>query len=363
MGSKKKTTQVSNQTQTVAPPTWTMPGIQDASNRVNAAIRQIPQDRYQGDFIAGVDQNALNDILAAYRNTAAKAGEMGSFVEGQLGQHMADPVFNTQLPTARFTNSDPQNLDGVINAAINPVFRQLTEQILPSIRSSALESGAYSGDRAMGVVPTQAIQQSNEAAQRLAAEIGYEDYNNRENRRLQAHMSDEDRALAGFNADTQRVLGTGDLMTARMGQLPDLVDTIMRMSSSQGDLLSIAADREQAARQNEINNALAKEDYAVRAPFLGLDIASDLLARLSGNYGTTTQNGKTTTTEKTGGLGEVVKGAMGLASMAASFAAPGAGGLGSLLGRGAASAAPIATTMFSPFRDAAMAKAFPGLGG
>lgn len=314
MGSKKTTKQTSSSTQTNAPPSWTAPGLQEVASRVTAGLDQIPSTGYQGDFIAQPDGALVEQIAKAYQDSAALAAQMG----GKVNLAGYDMGANAQT-------------SGVIDAALHPVMRNLTENILPSIRSSSLDSGAYSGSRAMTTLPGQAIRDTNEAGQRLAAEISYKDYQDRENRRLQAYGIDQ-------------------------GNMPALMDTVMRMSASEGDLLAQAMGIKQAAGQNFIDNNLARDNYDLAQPFRGLDIATALLSQLSGNYGTQTGQSQSKTVEKTGGLGSVVQGLAGIAGMVAGGMS-GLGGVGGLLGSAASAAA---SPVMNP---AALTRAFSGLGG
>lgn len=296
MSTKKKSTTTSNQTQTSAPPSWTMPGIENAAGRVTNILEQGPPPAYTGDFTAAPNAGLNQQIVDAFTGSATRAGETANFAQGQM--------------EALFQPRDMRSeLDAAITAAIEPTFRTLRERVLPGITNSALQSGAYSNDRAMGVLPQMAIREATENAQRIAATMGYEGLQAEENRRLQ-----------------------------RASMLPELTDTIMRMDASRGDLLTRASDQDVALREAIINNNLAKHDYAVRQPYEGLDIATQLLAQLSGNYGTVNSQGKTSTVEKTSGLGPILQGALGLGMAVAGM--PG-GGLGGLLG-GAAQGAKVA---------------------
>jgi hypothetical protein len=266
----------------------------------------------------------------------------------QLPELSATYDFTTQLPTAQFDMGQLQDVDPVIQAALNPVYRQLTEQILPGISSSSLDAGAYTGDRAMSVLPGSAIQDYSREAADIATGIGYQNYRDFENRRLQAFASDQDRMLAGYNAETGRGLGVQGANATTMGAINDYVSGILRNSASQGDLLNLAAQLGVTNQQASINDLLQQDQYASYSPFMGLDQASALLAQLSGNYGTQDTVGKSKTTEKTGGIGEIAKGVIGIGSMLAGI--PGIGGalgLGGALG-GAATGAASASSIFAP---------------
>lgn len=337
MGSKKTTVNTSSGTQTVAPPSWTMPGILDASQRVIGAMNSLPGDKYTGDFLAPPDQAAIDQARGIYQNMAGQASDLAGYVRQNLPT-VGQPITydGPNLPTGSYNIGSGQDLNPVIDAALRPVFTQLTEQALPGIKSSALDAGAYSNSR-VGTLQGQALRDYSQAATDTASRIAYQDYADREARRLQAYGIDTQAALEGYQAATQRGLGEGNLNLERANSLPALTDTIMRLGTAGGDLITQQEALRQQAAQQVINNNLARNQYEWQYPFQGLDTATELLARLSGNYGTTSTQGTSKTVEKTGGLGPIVQGALGAASLAAGLGAFGpigglagaAGGLGS----------------------------------
>lgn len=325
MGSKKKSTTKSSGTATSTAPNWTLPGYQQAGQLLQQAIAMPRPDPYTGQFIAQMDPSRVAAQMAAYDQAAATSGSLG----GQLQSYM-DMLMQ------------PRDAVGLqqeaIAASINPVFRQLQEQVLPGITNSALSSGAYTTDRALGVVPQQAIRDTSEEAARLAAQYGWEAFQADENRRLQ------------------------------LGQLlPQLASQIGLFSSAQGDLMGLGTQLGMQLGQGGIDEALAQHNYALQAPFEGLDIMGSLLQLLSGSYGTQTQKSQSKTVESTGGLGQVLQGAMGLASMAgglglfgplgtAATAAMGSGGLGGGIAGPMNNVTPMASSIFaqpnmSPYRQ------------
>lgn len=350
MGSKQKTTTTSNQTATAAPPSFTLPGLTNVADQVTqaaAGLGAIPA--YNGPMVAQPNADMNNAAINAYTGAAGTAGNLAGFAQGQLPSLTAAPSFGTSvLPTASFQAGNGGDLDAAIRASIDPVFHALTTQILPGIKSDALASGAYSGDRATAILPQMALHDATGQAENIAAQLGYQGYQANEDRRLQAFEGDQNRFQGNYGLETARGLGTGNLMTDRMAQLPGLIDTIMRMSAGQGDLLSTASGMETAGRQAGINDSLARDAYATSRPFQGLDIASQLLAELSGHYGTTTQNGTQTTVQQTGGLGSIAQGILGAAALASNFI-PGMGPVASgalgALGKGVGGAAPAAGGM------------------
>jgi len=321
MGTKTKTTSTQQGTQTVAPPSWTMPGISDAAGRVTAAISSLPGQKYTGNFNALPNMELTNGAIDAYKGAAGQA----TAGAGQIEQAITGLNGVAPVTTGTFAPGAGYDLTGAIGAATAPLFRQLTEGTLPGLRSSAIDSGAYSGDRAMSVLPSAAIQSTAENAQNLGAQFAYQDYQANEARRLAAYQTDQSNALQAGTFNNTFALN-------RAQMLPDLLMQQMQLASGAGDLLAGAAGTQQQAEQAIINNDLAKNQYEWQYPFQGLDIASALLSQLSGGYGTTTSNSTGTQTQSTGGAGAIASGLLGAASLAASLPTGGAGAtLGSSL--------------------------------
>jgi hypothetical protein len=322
MGTKKKVETKTNETRTVAPPSWTMPGISDVSGRVTTALNSLPKAGYAGDFVAQGDAGLTGQSQDAYKTAAGSSMDLSKILQAAaMGLSSMNPVSTgTYNPGAAF------DINPVVQAATAPIWDQLNKQTMPGIRSSALESGAYSGDRAMSVVPGQVIGEAAEQAQRLAAQIGYQNYNDMEQRRLTGYQTDQGNALdaAKFNNTMQ---------LNQTNSLPALFDQIIKQQGGAGSLFDVANQLGVQQEQQGINNALAKDQYAYTQPFAGLDIASNLLAQLSGNYGTTNSQGTNTQTTSSSGLGNVMQGVLGAASMIGSMpmGGPGAATLGSSL--------------------------------
>jgi hypothetical protein len=225
-------------------------------------------------------------------------------------------------------------MQGAVNAAIHPYMQELTENILPQLQSQGIESGAYGGTRSMQTLPLQAIAQQGEQAQRVAAALAFEDF-----------QKQQERTLQGYGLSTDRGLGEADLMTQRYGMAPEMSDAIMRLAGGQAEYANMASTADLGNRQLAIDNALRQFQYDMTRPFMGYDVAGNILGNMTQGYGTTTNQGTSTTTEKTGGMGNVVAGLGGLAMAAAGMPMAGGGSLGgsilgSLMKKAPAAAAP-----------------------
>lgn len=312
MGTKTKT--VENTVQKNDPPSWAAPGLAELGQRITQIIPTMPGPSYQGSFYAPVSEREAGMAGKIEANAdfsrAMAIPAMGAVAQAQT------PVSYNPLAQAGFGSYDPTGVQSVIESAMKPAFRRLQEQVLPGLQSSATESGAYGGDRAQTLLPSLAIRDTMGEVGDIASRIAYQDFSDQ-----------QARALQGYGLATERGLGEAGTLTQRLSMFPDLMDTVMRMQTGATDMDMQAAQYDNSLRQREIEEALARQDYSVRQPFQGLDVAAALLGNLAQPWGTRTTNG--TTTQSAGGAGQFLQAGLGLAQLAGSaFGMPGGGGGG-----------------------------------
>lgn len=326
---KTTTTGSSNSTQTSTPTPWgpALPGLTNLANSTNNAItaaQGVPL--YTGDFLALPGQ-LQQQVPGMYMDSSALAGSLvDPALNAANNTNWQMPTFNgpsLDAGTQTFGSYDASQVQPVIEAAMAPYLRQLQEQILPSMQSAGIDSGAYSNDRAFAVMPQTALRDTSRMAAEVGSGIAFQDF-----------LQQQQRLQNAYGMDTQRGLGTADVLTQRLGMYPELLDTAMRMSTGQADLASQAAAYDTAMRQAEINNALARDTYQVQAPFRGLDMGANILstfAPYASQYQTGTQDyrSQSTQTQSQPLAGQILQGAMGIGSMVAGFP-----GLGTALGIG-----------------------------
>ena len=325
MGSKTKTKTESNNTTTAAPPSWAQPTMEELAAQIMSGVGTVQGlPTYTGDFVA--QPGALQaSVPGGYLDAAALAKSLVAPAQAALSSSFSTPTFDVsgnQLNAALqgFGSTNPGGMDAAVRAAINPVYQQLTESILPSLQSSGIESGAYGGSRAMTTLPELALRDFDTQAGDIAAQLAYKDYTDTANRVLQ-----------GYGESTSRGLGEANVLTDRLGLTPDLLDAIMRMSGGSAELTAQAAAADTANQQSVIDNLLQQYQYSVNQPFMGYDTATALISQLAGNYGTTTSNGTSTQTQSTGGLGPILSGVIGAGMGLASLPMSGGGSLGGSL--------------------------------
>jgi hypothetical protein len=277
----------------------------ELANQIMSGVNTVQGlPTYTGDFVAQPGDLQLA-VPGAYDAAAELARSLVPQAQAAFSQAFTAPTF-TMTPdqliaaTQSFGATNPEGMVGAVNAAIDPVYKQLTQQILPSMRSSGIESGAYGGSRAMTTLPQLALQDYDKNAANIAATMTYQDY-----------VDSANRMLTAYSADTQRGLGTANVLTDRLGLTPDMLDSIMRLSGGAAELQAQGAGLDTLNQQAIIDNLLQQYQYKVQQPFKGYDIATDLISRLANGYGTTTSQGSSTQTQKTGGLAPILGGVLG----------------------------------------------------
>lgn len=323
MGSKKKQTETTNQVQTSAPPSWAEPTMVNLAHQIMSGVNQVQGiPAYTGDFVA--QPGALqNSVPGGYLDAAALARQLVNPAMQAVGAAGIMPTFegpNLASTYQSFAGANPGGMNAAVEAAVRPYTQQLMEQVLPGLQSSGIESGAYGSSKALTALPELAVRNTTGQIGDIAAQMAYQDFIDQQNRALQA-----------YGLGTERGLGEANVLTNRLGLTPDLLDAVMRMQGGAAELQAQAAATDQANRQAAIDNAMQQYQYQVQRPFMGYDIATDLISRLAGNYGTQTLNGTTTTVQKTGGLAPILGAAMGGLMGLASLPMGGGGSLGGSL--------------------------------
>jgi hypothetical protein len=337
MGSKKKSTTKSSGTQVQKPLDLVMPGYNTIAQGVEKGLGDIANVNYTGDFLAQPG-DLQNQMIGNYQTAGNTVGGLipqmqNTFQQSQGGVNFADsPQLDWGMQS--FANTNPQGMQGAVNAAIDPYMKQLTQQVLPSLKSAGIESGAYGGSRSQQTMPLMAIDQAGEQAQKVAAALAYQDF-----------ADQQARILQGYGLSTDRGLGEGQIMNQRWAMAPEIANSIMSLAGGQADFQQMASTQDLGNRQMAIDNALKQFEYDMTRPFMGYDVAGNILGNMTQGYGTTTNQQKSTTTEKSGGLGNIAAGIAGIGGALASLpmgggASLGGNMLGSLLGAGAKTAVP-----------------------
>lgn len=470
-----KTSTNSNSQTTSNPPHWTQGYLANAADAANNAYQEVSRvPAYEGDFFARPDLGLVDQIGNAYQGVANSSAQGAQRLDNlareflfplmapsdgnpnpsaQFGMQLPEfapaaqfnapaimdmpdfsalvpqfyqrpemaalPTWQGFTPDAWMADDGGARLNTALEGAIAPVTRELTNNILPSIKSSALEAGAWTGDRAMGVLPTNAIAEASRRMSEITGQLVYQGFQEEEARRLAAWQTtqeignqqslgenqfnlglfdsqndfnlaagnqglnllgqlinagvstygtrqnalldaanmandynfnnrslDINSALDLFRADTDRTLGVADSrrQDAQIGNA--IQQQSLNNQAAQADILQQLLQLRMGVDQNTIDNALARENYNIMQPYQGLDVLTALLTQLSGNWGTQSSKGSSTSTQTTSGAGPIMQGVLG-AGLAGASIFGGGGPLSSLI-KPAASAGGGISTIFSP---------------
>lgn len=229
------------------------------------------------------ERQAQDSAVRAAGNAGQGAPELRQLALAQIRGDYLNPASNP-------------NLQGAMDAAVNPIQMRLQRQIMPGISDRAVQQGAYGGSRqgvAEGIAAGEFARESLDATNRIA----YENY---------ARERDIQQRSAPMLAQAGELDLSGSRIMAALG----------------------------AGQRN----------LALEAPWAGMDKLAAILGaggfRRDSGTGTETTNGTTTTTGSPGGggAGGALSGAMGGASAGSAFGPYGAaiggvlGGLGGLFG-------------------------------
>jgi len=154
------------------PPSFQQPFVEQTLGEAQRLFQQGGPSAYPGQTVANFTQNQI---------------------EGQQSQADAArnllPQYQQQLQGLFESFQQPSQDSGVLNnaitAATNPLYRQLTESILPQLGTEAAGVGGFGGSR-QSLGQGQAVRGTQEAAGDVGSRLAFDFYNQGENRRLQS---------------------------------------------------------------------------------------------------------------------------------------------------------------------------------
>lgn len=214
-----------------------MPGVREFA-------AQTPE-RYQGSTVSPFDpaqQQGQEMALGAAAPQASLAQSGTDITNARLGQ-------------------DPQAMrDEAINAAVRPIYQNLTEKVNPAIRQEAITQGGFGGSR-QGIAEAQAARDTATAAGDTAAKVSSNIYDTDVKAQLQA-----------------------------LGLLPQTQQANLAPATT----TSGVGDIRQQMQQQLTNQDVSNFNFDQYAPFMQ---SQEILSLLSGlpNTGTTTTTGSTPT--------------------------------------------------------------------
>ena len=264
-------------TTTNSPPAYLEPKLTDVANKSQAAYEEFKSKGYNmpyaGDRTAGTneyDTIANNALLA----TAGEASGQGTNIN-----NLGDSVYNKVnsgyygAPTEKYNLAPTNNLTDNINAQLAPVYRNFSEKLLPQLKSSAIENGAYGGTKYMQT-GEQLGRDTQEQAGNIAAMATYKDFYDRAN--LEQTDLAQRRQLDSANKQTE---------LAASNMVPSLYSAGNSNNTNVANIYGSLADTTRNFEQSDIDAQIAYYNELVNSPFAGLGTYEGLLqgSALPGN--------------------------------------------------------------------------------
>ena len=273
------------------------PYLSDVMRRAQSAYGQTSKDPYTGDLVA--DPNAVQ--LAGVNQQLDVANQLGGFGKStiDLGQDFANRVASGSY-TAPALQSNQQVTDAIM-AQAQPVAETLSRDLIPQLKSNAIEQGAYGGAR-YNLTSDRVMESLTDEVARLSAA----DYQQRLAMLPQLQLLEQQGAALS----------------------PQLQQQGLGMNLQQGDLYSQIGAQQQLWQQDLLDEAYQQYLMSLNAPWQGLAEYASTVQGIPA-YSSTTQTSPTAST-----MSRVLSGALGGASLGGS-AAMGLGGVAAGAGLGA----------------------------
>lgn len=158
---------------------------------------QGPREFFPGETVAALDPNIIagqNDILGAV-DVQRQLGDIGAQAAGELAGGGAGFIEGFDLPDQVGFGID----QGLQDATLNPVMRELENRILPGIQQNATQQGAFGGTRMnnqVGSALSSAAERGTEALARANLEA--------RGQSIRQRAGDIDAMLTGRNQDIRQ---------------------------------------------------------------------------------------------------------------------------------------------------------------
>jgi hypothetical protein len=226
---------------TTNPPSFQQPYIDQMLGESKRLYEADGPQFFPGSTVANLTDGQIqaNNVLTdkAVQNT-------------QFQDDWLQPAMKTAL-TAYDVKNNPYIQESA-QAAIRPVMQQLTEQVLPNVRSGAVASGALGGSR-QGIAEAQGM----ERAARAALDTTSQMYGN-------AYQQ-------GMNT-----------LSTTIGQMP----AIQSMAYQPGQVMAGIGDQQQKLDQAKINEEVARWTYGQQLPYTKLAEYGSAISRPFGGQAT-----------------------------------------------------------------------------
>ena len=304
------------------PPKYLQPFLTDIAEQAQAAYQKVPQDGFSGQLVASPTDAQLQAI-GQQKDIAAGLGGFGANTTA-IANQQANKVLSGgyTAPANNVYQGTNVGTTDAVNAYLDPVKQQLNEDILPSLRSSAVDSGAYGGSRYYTEAAKQVNDNFTRQANNIAAQIGYGEGVRKDEQGFENFSLNQSLIPELLKIEQAASLTTPELATAGVNQ--DLLGS---------QILGQAGQAEQLFNQDVLDEAYQQYVLSTQTPFAGLDQYASIVGGVPAG-GTSTTTG---TIARPSGGSNFLSGALGggLGAYGLASAIPALGFLGGPLGIGA----------------------------
>lgn len=242
------------------PPEFQLPYVQQMMSEAQKLYQSPGPSLYSGSTVAGFTPAELQASEMAKSTATGPLSELGT---------AALKNYNFGTTGALDVGNNPY-LERVVEGAVRPIGRNLTENVLPNIRSGAVASGGYGGSR-QGIAEGLAAGRTAEAIGDTTANIYSNAYGQ------------------GLNTFSQT-----------MSQAP----AIAGLLGAPAETMSSVGAQERAMEQAKINEDIARWQYEQNLPYTKLAEFSNLIRGPFGGQGISeVQSPQTGTAEQLAGAG------------------------------------------------------------
>src|SRR5262245_31539437 len=279
------------------------PEQRELMNIALPGVRQFaattPQ-RYQGTTVAGFDP--AQQQAQAQALTAAGGAQQG--IADTSAQALTGLLTGGRAPTAVSPMNLPANpfdagfvnpatnpiLQGAITAATRPITQQLTESILPNIRSEAQLAGQFGGSR-QGIAEGLAAGRALDAIGATGANLAQQTYGTNVGAIQAARGQDIGAETSRYGTDVNAAAAADRLQAENISRALGLTPTISEAQLAPARTVGGVGDVRQAMAQALLGERVGNFNYDQLAPFLQ---SKEILALMAGLPGGTSISTATT---------------------------------------------------------------------
>lgn len=254
-------------------------GIANVINLAGQEYQSGPQEFYPGQQVAGLDPNTIAGQNSALGTTGVQQqlADLGTFGAGDLLQGGAGRIDGFNMPDQVGFGID----QGLENAVMNPIMRQLQERTLPGLDLQATNQGAFGGTR-QGQMKANAVGNATGQAADAVARANLQ----ARSQSIGQRSNDVNALLSGRGQDITQNQVYNNAIRSGVSAIPGAMDAQLAPSN----IMQQVGGQRQMYEQALIDSDKTRFDFNQQAPI-------DALTRLQQRMTLNAPGGATQTTQ------------------------------------------------------------------